>query len=90
MKLWRGEPASWKWTPSHTDKGRLWLGFAGFFYLMAALALVFPSAWSGSGRWAWLHQFFAGAFGSYGDIVLFGVLGTACLLASLYYSRAPQ
>ncbi len=90
MKLWRGQPDNWTWTPSRIDKGRLWLGFAGLFYLLGALALASPSKEPATGRWAWLHHISATAFGPSGDIILYAILGTVCLVAGLNYFRATK
>lgn len=90
MKIWRGQPDSWSWKPSGADKGRLWLGFAGFFYLLGVIAFTSPSSLSHSGRWAWLNNLSAKAFGPSGDIVLYAILGSACLLAGLHYLRTSK
>ena len=90
MKLWRGQPDNWTWTPSRVDKGRLWLGFAGVFYVLGILALTSPSSSPATGRWAWLHNLSAKVFGPSGDIFLYAILGTICLVASLHNFRAPK
>lgn len=90
MKLWRGQPDNWGWTPSRTDMGRLWLGFAGLFYVLGVIALASPSNSPSTGRWSWLHNLSAKAFGPSGDIILYAILGTACLVAGLNYFRTPK
>jgi hypothetical protein len=90
MKLWRGQPDNWTWTPSRGDKGRLWLGFAGAFYLLAVVALASPSSSRASERWAWVHSLSTKAFGASGDIILYAVIGTACFIAGLLYFKAPK
>ncbi len=88
MKLWRGQPDNWMWTPSRVDKGRLWLGFAGVFYVLGILSFTYPESSAPTGRWAWLHNDLANAFGQNGDIALFASLGSACVVASLYHFRS--
>jgi hypothetical protein len=90
MKLWRGQPENWTWTPSHGDKGRLWVGLAGVFYLAAIVALASPSIFRASGRWGWLHSLSTKAFGPSGDIVLYAIIGSACLVTGLLYFRAAR
>ena len=90
MKLWRGQPDNWVWTPSRGDKGRLWLGFACVFYFLAVVALSSPSTSRASGRWAWLHSLSTKAFGPSGDIILYVLIGTACLVTGLLYFKAPK
>ena len=80
MKVWRGQPDNWSWKPSSTDKARLWLAFAGLFYVLALVTS--PSNSPSAGRWAWLHHLSAKVFGPNGDIILYTIFGTACLVAA--------
>lgn len=85
MKHWRGQPDNWTWAPSRREKGRFWLGFAGVFYVLAILASTDPETRTPNGRWSWLHSVFANAFGQNSDIIVFAILGSACVAASLYH-----
>ena len=89
MKSWRGQPNNWTWKSSRTEKGRLWLGLGGAFYVMAALAFFSPFNSPATGRWAWLHNVF-NKLGPNGDIILYAVAGTSCLIAGLQYLRSPK
>ena len=90
MKTWRGQPDSWNWKPSRLDKARLWLALAAVFYLMSFVATRSPANASGGGKLRWLENILSDAFSTRGDVLLYGVVGTVCLLAAIYYFRAPK
>ena len=90
MKLWRGQPDNWAWKPSRADIGRFWLGIAGVFYVLSFVSYASPSASSGTGRWGWLHRLSSSAFGPNGDIILFALLGSVCLLFGLLNFRESK
>jgi hypothetical protein len=90
MKLWRGQPDNWTWKPSPGDMGRFWLGLAGVSYVLSFAAFASPSASSGTRRLAWLHRLSTNVFGPNGDVILFALLGTVCLLVGLVSFRRPK
>lgn len=90
MKVWRGQPENWTWKPSDADKAWLWLGFAGLFYVLSVVESISPSPSPATGRWAWLHNAATAALGAYGEAILFAILGTACVIASLFYFKASK
>ena len=80
MKIWRGQPDNWVWKPTSRDIARFWIGIGIAFFGLGAVHLLSPSPVSRTGLWAWLHIAFFNAFGNNSEIVLFGTLGTACLI----------
>jgi hypothetical protein len=76
---------SGRWKPTATDKGRLWLGIAACFFVLAAQAYLSPSSSSFHGRLGWLHRAFFDAFGASGDIVLNCVIGGILLVVGFLY-----
>ena len=85
MKLWRGQPDNWSFVPSSAEKGRLWLGLGAVFYALGLVAFLSPSP--SSGRWSWLHNLSVSAFGPRGDVILYVIVGTACVVAGARYLR---
>ena len=92
MKLWPGgQPDNWVWKPTTRDIARAWIGIAGMFVLLASYTYWFPSA-SHTGRWAWLHNMAAAAFGRRGDVVLYSIIAIAFLFFGVrkYRSQSDQ
>ncbi len=91
MKLWRGQPENFKPSPmSSREKGNLWLGFSGVFFLLALVSHFSPPSAPATGRWAWLHNAFFDLFGPSGDVILFSVAGSAGVIAALVYYRSKE
>ena len=92
MKLWRGQPDNF--TPSSMsprEKGNLWLGLSGAFFVLALVSHYSLPSFPATGRWAWLHNAFFGLFGPSGDVFLFLVAGSAGIVATItYYHRSNE
>lgn len=75
---------------SPKEKGNLWLGISGVFFLLAAVSYISPSSSPSTGRWAWLHNAFSSLFGAWSEVVLFAVLGSIGVLVAAFNFRAAQ
>jgi hypothetical protein len=84
MKMWPGQTDGLK-PPlmSPKDKGNFWLAIASGFFFLAISSHFSPPTTPATGRWAWLHNIFAGLFGSSSEVILFLVLASACLLGAI-------
>ena len=91
MKLWPGQTdGSNGPLMSPREKGNLWLGFSGAFFLLAVTSHFSPPSAPATGRWAWLNNAFTNLFGPSGNVILYLVLGFAALVAALAYYRSKE
>lgn len=82
MKLWRGQPDNWKYRPTSRDIAYAWLGIGISSAVLSLYSFLHPQI-SFTGRWAWLQQLFFNLVGPNGVAVLFLVIGTAFIAATI-------